>query len=221
MATLAGIGLERGGHPRLGGEHGGHQPARRQRLHEPGPLGDQPQAVFQGEHARHAGRGEFAHAVAQHRGRLDSPASPQRRPRQIPGRTSPAAYSRSDPAPRRLRAPAATTSGRSKCGRRSSAQRSSAAESRLRLVERAAHAGILGPLAGKEEGDPRRPVVLGQAAVDARRGRIVGEPRILSRNSPIDAAATAARCVKCVRPAFAVWAMSANDGPGWDLGESA
>ena len=61
------------------------RPPGRQRLHEPRPLGDQPQAVFQREHAGHAGRGELADAVAHHRRRLDAPTAPQRGQRVLDG----------------------------------------------------------------------------------------------------------------------------------------
>ena len=54
------VGLDRRGHLRLRGENRGHPPAGRQRLHEPGPLGDQADAVLQREHAGHAGRRELA-----------------------------------------------------------------------------------------------------------------------------------------------------------------
>ena len=91
------VGCQPAAHLRLGGEDGGHQSAGRQRLHQPGPLGDQRQAVLQREHARHAGRGELAHAVAQHRGRARSPNSARAWPGRIRGRTSPAACSPSGP----------------------------------------------------------------------------------------------------------------------------
>ena len=41
IVDLVAVGFERGGHSRFGGEHGGHQSAGRQRLHQPRPLGDQ------------------------------------------------------------------------------------------------------------------------------------------------------------------------------------
>ena len=61
----------------VGRDDGGHR-AGGQVLHEPPARGDQAQGIVQGrEDAADAGGGELAHAVADHRGRLDPPARPE------------------------------------------------------------------------------------------------------------------------------------------------
>ena len=59
------------------GQNRRHRPARRQRLHQAPARRDQLQPIFQAEHSRHARGHIFAHAVSQHRRRLDPPGFPE------------------------------------------------------------------------------------------------------------------------------------------------
>ena len=65
--------------------------ARRQRLHQPAARGDQPQPVFQAEHAGDARGGVLADAVAEHGARGRCPRTPELGAARIRGRTAPAA----------------------------------------------------------------------------------------------------------------------------------
>ena len=58
-------------------EHDGHLAASLDALHQPRPLGDQRQAVFEAHHAGDAGGRVFADAVPEHDVRRDAPRLPQ------------------------------------------------------------------------------------------------------------------------------------------------
>ena len=187
------------------GEHRGHRAARRQRFHQAAALGNQPQAVFQREHARDARRDVLADLW----------------PRTAAGTTPQTCHSSAmrvlHGEERRLRvlgaveqrrSPANSTS-RERPRRRYAA--SSASQRPIDFAEDAAasrrapaHPGVLGPLAGEEEHH------LGAApgtAPSRRAGGAPAAPRArgsAARASSGVRATTAARSSKCARPALAV-----------------
>ena len=72
---------DRFGSSRFVGKNGRHLAALRQRLHEPAPLGDELEPVFEAEDAGDASRGVFADAVTHDRRGLHTPRAPQLRER--------------------------------------------------------------------------------------------------------------------------------------------
>ncbi len=180
-----------------------HPPAR-QGLHQPGPLGDQPDAVLQGVNARHAGRHELADAVPQYGRRFDPPTLPER---------CQGVFQREH---HRLRV-ARLVQKRACLWIQKRKQRAvefraeqfraaveRRAENRLGFIERAAHSGVLCALSREKKGDARRTI----AAPGLGRRRRPRDRRetVAARRPPLasSAAGIARRWAKCVRPTAAV-----------------
>ena len=142
-------------------EHDRHLAVPLHVLHEPRPLGDQPQAVFQAHHAGDAGGRVLADAVAEHDIRHARPTTPTTRRARIPARTARAACTAFDAAvvgfvardraagyrivEQRFAAPAFAQNGVALLER--------AAKHGLRFVQPAAHADVLRTLPGEQERD--------------------------------------------------------------------
>ncbi len=176
------VRFQRRGYLLLGGEDSGHASAGRQGLHQPGPLGDQADAVLQRVNPRHAGRHELAHTVPQHGRRFDPPTLPER---------CQGVFQREQ---HRLRV-ARLIQKRSCLGIQKRKQRAvefrgeqfraaleRRAEDRLAFIERAAHAGVLRALPGKEKGDAGR-LIANYLAVTNIKGRWLGKKTTQSGGS--------------------------------------
>ena len=78
----------------LARRHDRQHAARRERRDEPSALGEESQRVVEGHDSRERRGHELADAVADHRGRPNSPGSPELRTARTPRRTAPAARGR-------------------------------------------------------------------------------------------------------------------------------
>ena len=188
--------------------------ARRHRGHQPAALGDQRQGVREREDAGQAGRHVLADAVADHRRRPHAPGHPEPGQRVLDGEQRGLGEAvRSGAAS--VRHPPRNRTARSRRSRPSSGSSSSpaavelGAEDRLGAVELRRHAGVLGALAGEQEGHGARPR-------RRRRGAAPGR-------SPASAAhgvrrrrgrGPRARRSKRRRPTCRVKAASARSSPG-------
>ena len=147
-------GLQRGGELCRRGHQGRHPAGARQGLRQAGAGGDEEKGFLHGEDAGCAGRGVLAHPMPEHGRRLDAPFLPQLHQRvlQRKQRRLGVGGLREQPIlPGRVQQLAERTVQRISQGGVAAIDR--LAKDRLGVVKFAAHAGVLGALAGEEEDD--------------------------------------------------------------------
>ena len=165
---------------------------------------DQAEAVLQGEDPGHAGRHVLADAVAQRRATARRPRTARARPARTPARRAPAACTRSRRArrPPRLRVHHREQRLAAQGAERLVAPVERLPEDGLGLVEPPPHPGVLGALAGEEEGDLGAGLPLDVPPHETRRLRRRAASALPARAAASAAAsATSASAMREVRPA--------------------